>query len=338
MIKIEGSQGGGQVLRSALSLSVITQQPFRMVDIRGQRGEGGLKYQHRAVVKAMQELCNAEVKGAELKSREIEFVPKRIVKDRVDVDIGTAGSATLVLQTIIPVLFHEQKSMVVRVRGGTDTSHCPPSMYFLHIYGWMLRRIGAEFSCDIKRFGFFPKGGGEIEVVFDRAHPLKKIVFRERGVLGKVDVHAVAARQLQSRRVAERMIEGFRSHMPSGVKVKDHVWYGDALNPGGVLHAHVHYDNYKVGESVLCEPGRKSEDVGGECAEKVKRLMKGDGVDKYLGDQVMVYMGLCGSGDVRVSEVTDHMRTNAQVIERFLPVRFRISDTRVVCKKRRNEG
>jgi len=331
MITIDGSVGGGQLLRTALSLSAATGQAFEITHIRGQRTERGLKPQHLTAVHAMQRLCQARVEGDRLGSTSLRFEPGKVSGGHYRFDIGTAGSTTLVLQTLLPACLREEHASVFELVGGTDTTWCPPSLYFRDVFCDFLKRLGVHVEVKVERFGFYPRGGGKILAIVKQCKELKSISFVERGQQQRIHVAAYASRTLQSRQVIERMIKGFQDHFSSPVEVEQQ--YVDTFSPGCFLHCHAEYEHYVVGDDVLGEPKKRAEDVGEECAEKMIALMKGDGVDAYAADQLMIYMGLKGEGKVNVMTITDHVKTNAQVIEQFLPVQFNIENNTIHCRK-----
>lgn len=333
MIEIDGQHSGGQSLRSALSLSVLTGKPFKIINIRGKREESGLKNQHLAAVNAMAYLCNAKLIGNKLGSKELEFYPGKIDKTKIDIDIKSAGSSTLILQTIIPACLNYDKKLIINIKGGTDTTHCPMSLYFRGVFCDFLYRIGLDFNFDIKRFGFYPKGGGEIYFELNPNHSLKEINFTDRGEIKWIDVNTVASSDLEKRDVIKRLIQGYKENIKSNIKINYREHYVDTLNTGCFIHSHVHYENYKVGDGVLGERNKKSEDVGRECAEKINKLINSKGVDKYAADQLMIYMAIKGEGKVSASEITDHILTNKDVIEKFLHVKFNIKNNLIECDK-----
>jgi len=332
MISLDGSQGGGQLLRTALSLSAATGQAFEIKNIRGQRAKGGLQPQHLAAVHAVQQLCGAQVEGDRRGSTSLRFEPGTIKGGKYTFDIGTAGSTTLLLQTLIPACLREEKESIFIVKGGTDTLWCPPSHYFLHVFCRFLHAMGLTVHADIKRYGFYPKGGGEVSFTMDAHQQLGDIHFVERGALQTIDVCALVSKDLMQRQVGERMLKGFQTVFPDKM-VRYDVHPVDTLSPGCVLHSHAHYEHFAVGADVLGEQKKKAEDVGKECALQLQRVMKSEGVDAYAADQLMIYLGLKGEGTIATDKITDHMTTNAQIIEQFLPVRFSMKKNVIMCRK-----
>ena len=163
MIKIDGSEGGGQLLRTALSLSAITQNPFGMTNIRGAREKGGLKPQHLEGVKAISKICNSEVKGAKLESKDLVFKPEKISGGDYKIDIGTAGSITLILQTLIPALLYADKKTSLEIKGGTDVKWSPSFDYFYNVPMRFLEMFGVDAKLELISRGFYPKGNGLVK-------------------------------------------------------------------------------------------------------------------------------------------------------------------------------
>lgn len=331
MILVDGGKGGGQIVRTALSLSAVTKKECIIKNIRGQRGESGLKAQHLAAVKAMQQLCHADVTGAYEGSREITFIPGNIEGGKYTVDIGTAGSTTLLLQTLLPACLREDAPVTLIAKGGTDTLWCPPSTHFQQIFLKALEKIGVKTACEINRYGFYPKGGGQISLTILPSKQILQLDFKERGKLQQTEIYAIVAEQLKERSVAERMIETYQKILPeSKAKIK----YVPTLSSGCSLQSVGQYENYAVGTGVLGDVKKSAEQLGRECAEATKRLQQEKGVDSFFGDQLMIYLGLAGAGEISVPEITKHMQTNAEVIEQFLPVKILLEKNKIKCVKK----
>ena len=162
MIEIDGSLGGGQLLRTALSLSMITLSPFKIVNVRKKRENPGLQAQHLTAVNAAKKISNAEVEGDLMNSTELIFKPKRITGGKYDFDIGTAGSTTLVFQTLLPALVHAEKESEVSIEGGTANPLAPPALEIREVFWWYLEKFGVKVDFEILKEGFYPKGGGKI--------------------------------------------------------------------------------------------------------------------------------------------------------------------------------
>lgn len=334
MIEINGDygSGGGQILRTAVAMSALTGKPCRISKIRAKRETPGLSYQHLTAVKAVQELCNAQVKGAELRSQELIFSPGTINSGTFSFDIGTAGSITLVLQALIPASLHAKGPIKFNITGGTNVFMAPTPEYFQHIFSDFLKKIGIHIESEVIKYGFYPKGGGRMTARIQPGLP-KPIELTDKGELIKVDCWSTATKDLEKQLVAERQITGFRKRL--GIKPeKKNLNYVDSLSIGTSIHAHAHYENCKLGSDSIGERGVSAEKVGEKCAELLEKEMASGGcVDRHMADQILPFMALAGKGKILVNEVTEHAKTNIYVIEKFLPVMFKISGNLIEVEK-----
>ncbi len=334
MLVLDGAtgEGGGQILRTALTLSMITGEPFRITNIRAKRAKPGLLRQHLVAVQAAAEVCNAEVCDATVGSQSLMFVPGKIKGGEYTFAIGTAGSCTLVLQTLIPALLYASEVSVVRITGGTHNSMAPPAHFLQRAYGRVLAEMGAKLNIELKRFGFYPAGGGEIVAHVEPCKQLAPIDLTTRGdrlngyaesFVAGVPV-AVAKRELQcvgsdmGWDESQLMIRGLSSDQ----------------GPGNALlltleHQHV--------TDVFCEFGEKSvraETVAKNLISQVREYVaSGAAVGEHLADQIMLPFALAGGGRFTTNCVSQHAMTNAEVIECFLPVTisFEEADRASVC-------
>src|SRR3989344_964488 len=324
MIDIDGSygEGGGQIIRTAIAMSAIKQVPIRITNIRKGRPNPGLQAQHLTGVLAAAELCNARVKGAELGSTEIEFIPNKIQTGGFRFDIGTAGAITLVLQTLIPICAFAPGTVRLEIKGGTHALHAPPIEYFQNIFCDYAEKFGLLITCEVEKHGFYPKGGGKVIVEVNSIKEKKAICLAERGELLNVKVNSIASEDLKAAGVADRQVAGFRQSIKSEFTVKAFMKYVDTLSTGSSIYAHVLYSNCKLGCSALGERGKKAEDVGKECAEDLMKEVDSTAtVDKHLADQLIPFLGLFG-GEFVTSEITEHTKTNIWVVENFIEKKF----------------
>lgn len=323
-LRIDGSygEGGGQVLRTAVSLSAITKIPIEIHAIRAKRKEPGLAAQHLTAIQAVARLCNAELTYAEKGSMRIGFSPSEITGGRYEFDIGTAGSVTLVLQTLIPPALHADQACVFEITGGTDVAWSPSVQYFLHVFCEFLDRMGIDIRIEILRHGFYPKGGGRVRATIKPSPVLRPLDLSDRGEFQRIDIWSVASEHLKGALVAERQAEAARQTLGLG-PVRTDAFYAPAFNPGSSIHLHAHYRNTKLGSGALGERGVRAEDVGGSAAsELLSEMNSGTSVDAHMSDQLLLYMALAGGGSFTVRELTEHTRTNIWLIEQFLPVKF----------------
>ncbi len=341
IIEIDGSHGeaGGQILRTALSLSAITKKPFHIYNIRKARPVPGLQPQHLKSVEAAATLCQAEVKGNEKNSTELTFKPGKIQSGIFEFDIKTAGSVTLLLQTLIPIAINAKEPIKITVKGGTDVSYAPPIKYFQHIFSYYMRKIGIDMTIHAKKHGFYPKGQGEILIEVNPSE-ITPINIQRTGVMHRIDIHSTASTTLEKADVAGRQIKGFlknigKLYMPL-VKNK-FIEYTPTASTGSVIHAHAHYENAKLGASMLGKPGLKAENVGMQAAQAlIKQIKSRAPFDEYMEDQIIPYMALSvikhkKLAIIRIEHITKHTETNIWTVEQFLPVKFEQGNNVLEC-------
>lgn len=337
MIIIDGStgEGGGQMLRTALGLSALTNKPFKMVNIRKGRDNPGIKEQHLQAVNAVAKLCDAKVSGAELNSMDLEFNPDVIHSSNINVAISTAGSVGLVLQSLlIPAV---KTDLRIRIKGGaTYGKWAMPIDHFKFVLSPLLKRIGYETGVVVKKEGFYPKGGALVEVFSGKVKQFLPIDLLEKGKVVSVNGRSVASESLRSARVAERQANAAKKilfdHFKMDAKIK--VEYVNTLNPGSGVQLWVGTENSIIGGDSLGELGKKAEVVGEEAARNLIDDFDHGCIDRFTSDQILPYMALAGSGRFLASKITDHVKTNCLVIEQFMDVKFNIKDKLVECIKK----
>ncbi len=339
MISVDGSYGeaGGQILRTVVALSAATGIPCRIHDIRRSRPNPGLRPQHLFGLRAAAQMCGAEVEGDRVGSSEVTFRPKAVRPGSYRVDVGTAGAVTLVLQTLLPIAAQAGGEVLLDLTGGTCVAWSPTVGYFRNVLCWYLNRIGISVEVKVIRHGFYPKGGGRVQVKV-KPGELGKVYFVERGGPEGIYAESIASEHLRKARVAERQAEAFLKSFPDAeVKVS----YVETLSPGSCLHAWARYAGGTLGGDALGERGKRSEQVGREAAELLKvQIDSGAPLDEWMGDQILPFMALSAlhhkvEMEVRASQVTEHARTNIWVVEHFLPVHFVVEGDRIICEPRR---
>lgn len=325
MIELDGSEGegGGQTVRTALSLSALTGQPFHIVDIRAGRSDPGLKPQHLAGVRLMQRLCSARVEGDAAGSRELTFVPGRIIGGSFEYDVGTAGSLTLLMQSALPALIASPAETDLHLTGGTDVRWSPPADHYQLVLFPLLRRMGADLELTVERRGFHPRGGGAVRLKV-RGGSLSPLRLEERGELVKVQGRACV--QNLPERVADRMIASARNELP-GLMAEKAVT--DGACPGAGLTLAAEYRGTVLGWSALGEKGMPAEMVGQEAAIGLRKAMDlGGTLDSRTADQIVTYMALAkGDSCFTVGKISGHLESQMRLLPRFLPVRFSVADT-----------
>ncbi len=326
MIRIDGSygEGGGQILRSTIALSCITGNPVEIFNIRAKRKNPGLRPQHLTGILAAKEITNGKVEGVRVGSRRIVFVPGRIKGGRYRFDIGTAGSVTLLLQTILPIMLLSGKEFEVEVIGGTDVKWSPQIDYYRFVYAEILRKIGFKIEIDLVRRGYYPRGGGKVVVRIPRQDFKKKrIEFVERGNLLKVLGIVHSSFDLKGRKVCERIVKGAKEV----IDFEERIEYCRTYSTGCGITLVAKSENTVVGADFLCEKSVPAEEIGRRCAEELRREMEYP-IDKHMADHLVLWLSLFG-GKFRTSEITEHTRTNIWVCEQMLGVSFEIGDNEI---------
>ncbi len=323
MIEIDGSQGegGGQLLRMTVALSALTGTPVRVTHIRAGRPNPGLAAQHVTAVRAVAMLANAETKGLELGSSAIEFSPGALTGGTYSFDVGTAGSVTLVLQACLPVALASKASTRLRITGGTDVRWSPPLDYFARVFLPVLRKIGGHADVILHRRGYYPRGGGEIEVAIPPTSAWSPRDLTERGDVRRVRgiAHVSNLPSDIPKRIAAAATR--RLHGIDDVAIEERVYTGgDAVGQGGALVLWVETDHAILGASSLAERGKSSDRVGEEAAATLQdELTSSATVDVHLADQIVTYLALAhGTSSYLVREVSSHLRTMAWLIPQFL--------------------
>lgn len=335
MIEIDGNhlEGGGQILRTAIALSAITSKAVTIGDIRKGREKPGLKPQHFEGIVAAAKISNAEVDGLAMNSTRISFVPGKIRGGTYTVDTRTAGSVTLILQCLIPIAIFSDAPVELAIKGGTAVPYSPTTEYFVNIFCQMVEKFGISIVVKTRCHGFYPRGGGRVEVRIEPA-TLHNVVIHDRGPLEMVDVMAIASEHLRETRVAERMVEGFRMVLP---KSRCQTQYIDVPSPGCFIRSFARFRNSIIGSDGVGKKGKRAEAVGQETAQTLKREMKTMAViDRWMVDQVVPYMALATahSGEessIRISGLSKHAQTNIWVVGQFLPVRFQCENNILRC-------
>ncbi|HEX8405461.1 MAG TPA: RNA 3'-terminal phosphate cyclase [Duganella sp.] len=328
MIELDGAagEGGGQVLRTALTLSMITGQPFRIKNIRAGRARPGLLRQHLVAVQAAGLVCGADVADAAVGGQTLLFEPGMIRAGDYEFAIGTAGSCTLVLQTVLPALLFAGQPSSVRVKGGTHNSMAPPVHFLQRAYGRVLAAMGATIDIRLNRFGFYPAGGGEVVADIAPCGALRPLDLLQRGVLrhGYAESFVAGVSASVARRELECIGEGMgweAGQLLACVLPAEH-------GPGNVLLVTLEHEHVTEVFSGFGEKSVRADTVAKQTLERVRGyIASGAAVGEWLADQIMLPMALAGGGGFTVDKLSLHAMTNAEVISRFLPVRFDVEST-----------
>lgn len=317
MFALDGSTGGGQLVRTAVALAAVTGTPFRMTGVRGGRSNPGLRAQHLAAVEAVASLCDAEVDGAELGSEELEFRPGTPAGGEVTVEVGTAGSVPLVFDAALPLAAALDAPATVHATGGTDVRWSPPVAYQRAVKLPLAARFGLDADTSLDRTGFYPAGGGRATLRL-RPSALEPVALDARGDAREVLVRSKASRDLADRSVAERQAEAASAALPGDLPAAEQrVEYVDAESTGSVVVVVVRYDDSALGGSALGKPGKLAESVGEDAAADLAAAHRSSAaVDRYAADQLVPVLALTG-GRVTIPEVTDHVESVVDLVRRF---------------------
>ena len=322
MIEIDGStgEGGGQMLRSSLSLSMATGKAFRIFNLRANRKKPGLKRQHLTAVRSAAQISGAQVKGDELESREVVFEPGPVTPGHYRFDIGTAGSTTLVLQTLLPVLMTAAEPSHLTLEGGTHNTMAPPLDFLESAFLPVLESLGPRVSIKLLRRGFYPAGGGHFEATIQPAETLKPLSLLERAKKPKCSATAIVS-QLPEH-IAERELDVLCRRLPFGEWQRKIEVDKTARGPGNVLMVRMDMGSNTELFSALGEKGISAEKVAAGLARECKAFLNSEApVGSHLADQLMIPLALGPGGRYRTtSPLTLHTVTNAEVIQKFLDV------------------
>jgi RNA 3'-terminal phosphate cyclase (ATP) len=340
MIRIDGSsgEGGGQILRSSLSLSLVTGKPFRIENIRAKRERPGLLRQHLTAVLAASEISGAKVEGASLGSRTLSFVPGPVRSGNYRFVIGTAGSGTLVLQTILPALMTANEPSQITIEGGTHNMHAPPFDFLEKVFLPIINRLGPKITVNLARYGFYPAGGGCFTATIDPSATLAPIELVERGeITGRRGVAIVAN---LSRGIAQREMDTVARLLNWDANFVEIVETKNSAGPGNIVLIELATSSGMT--ELFCGFGRieaSAESVATAAAKEARAYISSKAVaGEHLADQLLLPFALSGGGVFTAERLNRHARTNIDVISNFLPVEFVTCEepgrTRVEVKKR----
>lgn len=327
MIEVDGSigEGGGQILRTALALSMLTAQAIRIRNIRARRRRPGLQRQHLAAVNAAAEISSAKVKGAELGSSTLKFSPSAITPGQYTFSIGSAGSTSLVLQTVLPALISAEEPSTVFIEGGTHNPMAPPFEFLQQSFIPLLSRMGPQLSPVLERPGFYPAGGGRFKIHISPAERLLPLDLRERGEIKSVNAQALIAGL--DRSIAQREIKIIRRELELSEEQATVRELGSKFGPGNVVLVSVSSAALTAVFTGFGEKHVRAETVAaGVCAQANAYLRSAAAVDRLLADQLLLPFALAGSGSFSTLEPSSHTRTNIEIIRLFLDIDIRAEE------------
>jgi len=340
MLEVDGSfgEGGGQIIRTAIALAAITGKEVDITNIRANRPNPGLSAQHLNAVKAVERLSSGRTEGLELRSTRLKFSPGPELgpghtkppggfEGEIEIGIGTAGSITLLLQALIPVALFSRNETKVRIIGGTDVKWSPPIDFYRHLFIKALREMGCEIYLKTEQRGYYPKGGGLVEISLIPVDHLRGFLLLSSEAARESIVKGVSHSSGLPRHVAERQARAAEKVLrdngyEAAIEVEFVAENGAKWRRGSGITL---WCGYKSG-SALGERGKRAEFVGEEAARMIlKELESASTVDLHLADQLVPYLALSNEkSEMIVRKMTKHLETNLYITQRFLNARFEI--------------
>ena len=364
MIELDGSylEGGGSLVRVALALSTLTGKEFKVTNIRSGRPNPGLKAQHLNAIKALKEICNAKTNNVELGSTLLHYIPNKIKSGTYEIDIGTAGSISLLLQALIlPCMFAPSK-VTLKIKGGTCGKWQASVDYLQNVLLPQTRRFVEKIELKVLKRGYFPKGGGEVSLEISPKLKLKdfsnlssfleelslktaNIKLADQGKLEQIRGTVNVSSELEEKQVGDRIKNAATGKLKKyAIPINIRVDYANTLSIGGELvlwakfstEGEIDYDNPVIlGADALVEKGKSSEQIGQEAAEKlIKEISSGTTVDEHLADQLISFMALLPGSNITARKISDHLQTNIYVAEKFLEIGFKVERDKISVEEK----
>lgn len=325
MLTIDGSygEGGGQIIRSSLALSLITAKPFRIYNVRAGRAKPGLQRQHLTAVNAAAEISHARVDGVKVGASEFTFIPGEVSPGEYAFDIGTAGSTTLVLQTVLPPLMLATAPSVLALTGGTHNPFAPPFDFLAQAFLLLINRMGPHIAVELARYGFYPPGGGKLNVYIEPAAKLHRLDLVERGEITAQRARALVVNLPPSVGELELIV------------IKEQLnWSDDQLrveasnnahSPGNVLTIEIESEHLTEIITGMGERGVRAETVAARAVTEAQRYLSSPApVGEHLADQLLIPLALAGGGSYTTGPLSLHTTTNIEIVKKFLPVEITV--------------
>lgn len=327
-VLIDGSigEGGGQVLRTSLTLSVLLLKPFEMINIRANRPNPGIQAQHLKAIEASALISNAIVEGATLKSSKIKFYPREIKSGNFKINIGTAGSTSLVLQTLYLPLSFANATSALSIIGGTHVSWSPTFDYIKNCWLYFMNKIGLDIKVEMKRAGFYPHGGGEIKAIINPVNEIKALNLTERGKLLKIQIYSAHTNLTDE--VAKRQAKTAEKILKNHGEIETIIDELQSHSKNTTIAITGIFENSVCCYTNLGEKGKRAEAVAEEACEKFLKFISSDSViDEYMADQILLPLSIAnGVSEFTTTKITNHLKTNMDTIKKFLDVDFEISE------------
>jgi RNA 3'-terminal phosphate cyclase (ATP) len=328
MLTIDGSygEGGGQIIRTSLALSLVSARAFRVERVRANRAKPGLQRQHLTAVKAAAEIGQGEVRGAVVGATEFTFVPGAVIPGDYVFDIGTAGSATLVLQTVLPPLMLASRPSAVRVQGGTHNVHAPPYQFLERTFLPLVTRTGPQISIQLGRYGFYPRGGGYFDVSIRPAENFQRLDLLERGPIIAKRGRALVVNLPES--MAERELTVLRHKLGLSDEQLEAEISQNAFGAGTAVVIEIESAQLTELFTGIGERGVRAEVIAERAADEALRYLKtGAPVGEHLADQLLIPLALGRGGSFVTATLSLHTKTNIEIIKQFLDVEITTTQT-----------
>jgi RNA 3'-terminal phosphate cyclase (ATP) len=329
MLTIDGSfgEGGGQIIRTSLALSLVTGKPFHVERVRARREKPGLRQQHLTAVNAAAEIGHAKVEGAAVGSTAFAFIPGPIIPGEYIFNIGTAGSSNLVLQTVLPPLMVASGPSILRIEGGTHNVHAPPYEFLERTFLPLVRRIGPHVDIELERYGFYPPGGGRFNVLIEPAAKTHRLDLLKRGQIRARRGRALVVNLPAS--MAERELSVIQEKMG----LSDDELYAEisdnAISRGTAAMVEIESEHLTEVFSRIGERGVRAEIIAGNAADEALAYLETEApVGEHLADQLLIPLALCKGGSFTTGVLSLHTQTNIEVIKKFLDVGITVSQAR----------
>ena len=321
MLTIDGSfgEGGGQIIRTSLALSLVTGKPFRVERVRAKREKPGLQRQHLTAVNAAAEVGRAEVDGAAVGSRQFTFIPGKVVPGDYVFNIGTAGSTTLVFQTVLPPLMIASAPSMLTLEGGTHNVHAPPFEFIEKTFLPLVNRMGPHVVAELKRYGFYPPGGGKFDVLIEPSAVHHRLDLLERGQIRAQRARALVVNLPSS--IAERELAVIGPKMGWSEEQLQLETSTNAHSPGNVVTIEIESHDLTEVFTGMGQRGVRAEVVAETVAEEALQYLAIEApVGEHLADQLLIPLALTGGGSFTTGPLSLHTTTNIEIIKKFLDV------------------
>ena len=315
-------EGGGSIVRISVALAALTNTPVKLTNIRAKRTNPGLRAQHLEAINAIKQLSGISVEGTKIGSQTVLIEEGNKITNEALVNIRTAGSISLVSQAVSYYSFSLKRDIILRIIGGATHGKWAPSIEYLENVTYaLLEHMNKKITAENHKYGFFPKGGAETTITYNKSENLLPLILDDRGILEEIEIYSTSSMSLKNRKVAERQHDSFIKNANPAVSVTPILNYVNSISPGSGLTIVNKYSNgSRKGIFVPGEKHLSAEKIGEICSTKWKRMLKYTGaLDIHATDQLLVPMALVnGESKITADEISNHSKTNIKLIQKFL--------------------